>query len=265
MRLRAGSSGRPPASACGAAAAAAAAERTQRRRSCGCWRRSQRACSTSSTPSTPPPPPGPASRGEGGRPPCTPAPSTPPAPAGGGGGAGGAAGVLWFAQWRTPAPDRGPAPGPAGPSPAAEAEPALRHEDGALVGMEAIWSCCRLCDGAPSLGVRLCRRARHCLYIPRTPPSGRRATSVLCQAVAGPAAALGLEAQGPQVRKQIAQGQLPRRASPHRRGRNGCGQQPRVNMLLDTQPLDSQNRARDAIQSALDPVGIFMPMYQTVE
>jgi hypothetical protein len=83
VRLRAGSSGRPPASACGAAAAAAAAERTRRRRSCGCWRRSRRACSTSSTPSTPPPPPGPASRGEGGWPPCTPAPSTPPAPAGG--------------------------------------------------------------------------------------------------------------------------------------------------------------------------------------
>ena len=186
-----------------------------------------------------------------------PRPFDPTGSGGGGGAAGGAAGVSRFALWRTPAPDRGPAPGPAGPGPAAEAEPALRHEDGALAGMEAIWSCCRLCDGAPSLGVRLCRRARHCLCIPRTPPSGRRATSVLCQAVAGPAAAPGLQAPGPQVRKQIAQGQLPLRASPHRRGRNGCGQQPRVYMLLDTQLLDYQNRARDAILSALDPALVY--------
>ena len=58
------------------------------------------------------------------------------------------------------------------------------------------------------------------------------------RAVAGPATAPGLQAPGLRVR--IAQGPLPRRASP-RRGQNGGWQQPRIHMLLDT-----QNRARDA-------------------
>lgn len=78
-------------------------------------------------------------------------------------------------------------------------------------------------------------RACHCLCIPHHPSQwlpGNRA-------VTGPATAPGLLVR-------IAQGPLPRRASPLRGGQNGGGQQPRVNMLLGTQLLDTQNRARDA-------------------
>ena len=65
-------------------------------------------------------------------------------------------------------------------------------------------------------------------------------------------------------------GPLPQRASPRRRGQSGCGQQPRVNMLLDTQLLDTQNRAMQTCQHSTakchNPcIGRFKPMYQIME
>ena len=113
------------------------------------------------------------------------------------------------------------------------------HREWALCGCEHVAA-----RGGALAGLREWRqfgaaagRARHCLCIPHHPsqwlPDNR--------AVAGPR-----PATAPGLRVRIAQGPLPRRASPLRCGQNGGGQQPRVHMILGIQLLDTQNRARDA-------------------